>query len=169
MIGLNTKIYLDKVERDDYREVEVAGKVIRVPNKFKGMEIQSQMAVVKFPTYGSELNVGDIVYCHHFLNDESAKKKINDEYCYEMDLTEIFCRVKDGDIEMLGEWLLVEPIVKKGVIINQKMVNVGIMRYGYEDFIGEKVAFEKDSDYELEVEGKKYYRIRKSELLGVYY
>lgn len=169
MVGLNTKIYLDKFEGDDFREVNVGGKIIRVPNKFKGMEIQSQKAIVKYPTYGSKLMVGDIVYCHHFLNDESAKKKIDNVVCYEMDIEEIYCRIKDGEIDMLGEWLLIEPIEKKGIIVNQKEVNVGILRFGCEDFIGDKVAFEKNSDYELEVEGKKYYRVRKSELLGVYY
>ena len=169
MIGLNNKIYLDKFEGDLYREVEVKGKIIRVPNKFKGMEIQSQKAVVKYPTFGSPYNVGDIVYCHHFINDESAKKKVGGDYCYEMDIEEIFCRIVDGKIEMMGEWLLVEPIIKEGLIINQREVNVGIMRHGMDEYEGKKIAFEKLSDYELEVEEKKYYRIRKKELLGVYY
>lgn len=169
MVGLNTKIYVDKFEGDDFREVRIGEKVVKVPNKFKGMEIQSQKAIVKYPTYGSTLMVGDIIYCHHFLNDESAKKKLDGVVCYELDIEEIYCRVKDGEIEMLGEWLLIEPIIKKGIIVDQKEVNVGILRYGSEKYIGEKIAFEKNSDYELEVEGKKYYRVRKSELLGVYY
>jgi hypothetical protein len=169
MIGLNTKIYLEKIEGQDYREVEVKGKIIRVPNKFKGMEIQSQRARVKYPTLDSILNVGDIVYCHHFLNDEGSKKKMNGEIVYELDINEIYCRVVDGKIEMLGDWLLVEPIEKKGIIVNKKEINSGHLRYGYEKYKDAKVAFEKMSDYELEVEGKVYYRIRKSELLGVYY
>ena len=169
MVGLNDRIYLSKIEKDDFREVKVHGKIIKVPTKFKGMDSRLQKAVVKYANENNDnLQVGDVVYCHHFLNDESSKKKIKGIVCYEMDINEVYLKLVDGEINMLGEWLLVEPIIEEKFGRKFAEPNVGILRYGDEPYIGKKIAFEKNSNYELDVEGKTYYRIRKSELLGVF-
>ncbi len=169
MIGLNDKIYLVKIEQDDFREVVIEGKTIRIPNKFKGLDSRLQKAVVEIPNYNFDaLEKGDVVYCHHFLNDESAKKVVNGLKCYEMDINDIYLKIVDGEIKMLGEWLLIEPIIEEKFGRKFAEPNVGILRYGVDEYIGCKIAFEKNSDYELLVEDKTYYRIRKSDLLGVY-
>ena len=169
MIGLNNKIYLVKIEQDDFREVVIEGKTIRIPNKFKGLDSRLQKAVVEIPNYkNDDLKKGDVVYCHHFLNDESAKKVVNGLKCYEMDINDIYLKIVDGEIKMLDEWLLVEPIVEEKFGRKFAEPNVGILKYGLDEYIDCKIAFEKNSDYELLVEDKIYYRIRKSDLLGVY-
>ncbi len=134
---------------------------------------------------GMELEIGDHVYGHHFLCNKhvrTTKIDSNGDGLYYILYGELYCKVKDGDITMIGEWNLVDPVkvpalkssipnlitqVKehmeplKGVAthINERLRTLGVNE-------GDEIIFDADSDYEMMIEGKMYYRMENTYILG---
>ena len=131
-----------------------------------------------------ELEVGDHVYCHHFLCDEhvrTTKVDKNGNGLYYLLYGEVYCAIRDGKINMIGEWNLVDPVKIEapksaaGIItqVQQKMEPLkGIARHINERLRdlginkGDEIFFDADSDYEMMVEGKMYYRMQNTYILG---
>jgi co-chaperonin GroES (HSP10) len=92
---------------------------------------------------------------------------------YFADPMELFCEIIDGEIHMLNDYVLVEPILepeenymRNGIMIKpnaENLSNEGILRHVPDHGTicgvkpGDKVFFTNNSNYELEVEGTKYY------------
>jgi co-chaperonin GroES (HSP10) len=139
---------------------------------------------------------GDKVYCHHFLTSEQNEVEINGEVLYRMDHREIYCTVNDGKIDMIGEWNFCSAlreeevgfeysedaetgtVMKKtasGIILDTDVkhdTKWAVIRHLSKDAIeeglneGDHVLYRKDCDYEMTVEGVKYFRIRTKDILA---
>lgn len=116
-----------------------------------------------------KIKKGDKIYCHHFLtHDENYVS----ENLWKDDYSNIYCRIVDGNIEMVGRWNFLEIIKKEekaGEIIlvhkDDKEVGVGIIKHP-SDFMksqgikeGMLVEFKRNAGYVMVVEGKKFYRL----------
>jgi co-chaperonin GroES (HSP10) len=169
---------------DQWGYATVDGEVAGVPKRLsKGGEIN--------------IEVGDHVYCHHFLTSEQNEVGPDWPDLWKIDYRELYCKVKGDEITMLGEWNFCDPIIDKeagfdyekddesglmhkktssGIIID---INVksdtkwSVLRhlskeaeeYGLKP--GDKILYRKDCDYEMEVEGHKFFRIRTKDILLV--
>ena len=129
-----------------------------------------------------EVKEGDKVYCHHFIGEESNCIEIHGEQLNMMKYNMYYARVRDGKIHMLMNWILVDYLEEKEVNYKtdsgiwlkanaERFEQVGIVRHinsKSKDFdinIGDKVLFIKDADYEMEIEGKKMYRMKNEDVL----
>lgn len=139
---------------------------------------------------------GDKVYCHHFLTSEQNEVEIDGEVLYRMDHREVYCTINEGNVEMIGEWNFCEAlreqeegftyendsdtgtVMKKsasGIIVDTDVkhdVKWAVIKHlsdeAKEEGLneGDHVLYRKDCDYEMTVEGKKYFRIRTKDILA---
>ena len=123
-----------------------------------------------------DLEIGDKVYCHHFM---SQYADFRDEY-HELRYQDIYCKVVDGEISMLKGWVLLEPLEfdknQAGISIERKEINdtrKAVLSHICPELIKAKevcpkdvVYFRKDCDYPIIVEGKLYFRVRTKDLLA---
>jgi len=129
-----------------------------------------------------EIKEGDKIYTHHFLTHEENDASILAPNTFAMEYDEIYCKVVDGEIEMLKGWNFLEPIEeenesKSGLIITanpKKIPGRAIMRHPSKDMResgvveGTEVLFKKNAGYVILVEGKKYYRVKDELIFGIY-
>jgi len=126
----------------------------------------------------TELEHGDVVYVHHFVNSPEQRLPIKGNMSV-LESNQIYCRSRNDEMEVLGNFILVEPITygdaglskeEGGLILTskspkEKMEKVGVVgligasakSYGLN--IGDKVLFNKNCEYEILVDGKLYYRM----------
>ena len=118
-----------------------------------------------------ELKKGDKVYIHHLVIDNFVD--FDDEKLYRADIEQIYAYKRNGKINMLMDYIFVEPIKDKelvsesGIIMKTKeeeITNQGIVRHVNkftEDFkVGDKIIFQKNSNYKMKIEDKELYRMR---------
>ena len=121
---------------------------------------------------------GDKIYCHHFLTHD---ENFVSENLWKDDYSNIYCRIVDGEIEMVGAWNLLEVVneeQKKGEIYltatEKKKVGVGIIKHPSDSMKSEgikegmMVEFKRNAGYVMMVEGKVYYRINDEHILLAY-
>ncbi|MGV8131274.1 MAG: hypothetical protein ACP5N7_04215 [Candidatus Pacearchaeota archaeon] len=122
-----------------------------------------------------KIKKGDKVYCHHFLTHDENHIEGN---LWRDDYSNIYCRIVDGEIEMVGRWNFLDIVNKEekaGEIVlvhkDNKEAGVGILRHA-SDFMksqgiesGMLVEFKKNAGYVMVVEGKKYYRLEDEHIL----
>lgn len=130
-----------------------------------------------------EIEEGDIVYTHHFLTHPDNERMINGEVVYEIRYEDCyFKRTKNGEIVMLNEWNLLEPIEvderktigkielrqelekdgKKAVVkhLSKKLESIGVKK---EDV----VVFESNMDYPIHIDDKVYYRVNTRNIIAI--
>jgi co-chaperonin GroES (HSP10) len=130
-----------------------------------------------------EIERGDYVYTHHFLCDDDQQIEHEGQKFFQLIYEYVHCKVKDGEITMVGDWNLIEPweepeeVTPAGIILpnfdKPETPNMGIARHitdymkdlGVEE--GDKVYFTKNSDYEMIVEGVTYWRMRDQDIIGI--
>ena len=125
-----------------------------------------------------QLQKGDKVFIHHLVIDKSIK--IEGKKYYQCDIEQIYAYERNGKIEMLMDYIFVEPIQTKenvtesGIITNIKQEETkdkGIVRYinqFTEDFnVGDKILFQKNSNYKMKINDKYFYRMRNSNALCI--
>lgn len=133
-----------------------------------------------------DIKEGEKALVHH--NVPTAPDRhvdwIEDEKVFWSHQTEIFCTIsEEGEIKMQYPWILVKPVPQPKptseiiYIPNEenKMweqrgrvahINNQSEEHGIND--GDLIYFSKNSDYEIEVEGEKYYRMRNDDVILVY-
>jgi co-chaperonin GroES (HSP10) len=166
------ELYLDP-KFDEFQHRVMQGEVVSVPMRYEKVA-----------------EPGDTLYFHHHVvMDKGQGLKYNDEeifivrYHPDVPYASQAFAVKDEDgIRVLSQWVLLEPIKednqlksdtiqiisfeeeenKRGKIafINETLEEAGLR-------VGDTVGFSKNSDYEIEIEGKKYWRMRFDDLLYV--
>jgi len=130
-----------------------------------------------------EVQRGDYVYTHHFLCDEDQQVELEGKKFYQLIYEYIHCKIKDGKITMVGDWNLIEPyeppdkVSPGGIILvhleKDSEPKIGIARHTTEYIKemgvkpGDKIYFTKNSDYEMIVEGKTYWRMRDRDIIGI--
>lgn len=140
-----------------------------------------------------EVEVGDKVHVHfNAINGDSAMTvKHGDTTLYLIPYSMIFCAVRNGKIIMIGGRVLCEAIYesdevkdgkrvattkRKGIIIPNKhslfkarLSHIGTPCVGDPTLpckSGDVVYYEVDSDFENEIEGKKYFVMRQENLIA---
>lgn len=166
------ELYLDP-KFDEFQHRVMQGEVVSVPMRYEKVA-----------------EPGDTLYFHHHVvMDKGQGLRYNDEeifivrYHPDTPYASQAFAVKDEDgIRVLSQWVLLEPIAednqlksdtiqiitfeeeenKRGKIafINETLEEAGLR-------VGDTVGFSKNSDYEIEIEGKKYWRMRFDDLLYV--
>lgn len=58
-----------------------------------------------------QVQPGDHVYFHHHATNEANEVETGGEILYKQPQSEIYCKVKDGEVTMIGKWNLVEPLM----------------------------------------------------------
>lgn len=142
---------------------------------------------------GIDLQPGEKVYFHHFVIDEKISKLISrssnvsltEEKVYQAYIDQVYCVIRDEKIVMLQDYVFVEPVYEddsehvtsSGIYLKPEkevLKEKGIVRHinkFSEDLgikVGQKVIFQKSCDYEMEVEGKKYYRMKNENIVAEY-
>ena len=125
-----------------------------------------------------DLQKGDKVYIHHLVIDKAVEIE-GDKY-YKCDIDQIYAYERDGEITMLMDFIFVEPVKdedivsESGIITKTKqeeLIDRGIVRYTNqftEGFnIGDKILFEKNSNYKMKINDKHFYRMRNSNAMCV--
>ena len=151
-----------------------------------GMEFQLDVAFRKYwhtvqvasvITAGrDDLEPQDIIWVHHFIDEQGLPFGGNIAF---VEYNQVYCRKRGDKLETLGNFILVEPITyaelgmirsESGIRLSTKNASdnaekIGIARllsdqaekFGLKD--GDRVLFNKNCEYEIEVDGKVYYRM----------
>jgi len=124
---------------------------------------------------------GDKVYFHHFVINETIE--LDGDTFYKANINQIYALERDGKIIMLQDYIFVEPVTNEdqietesGIIIGQEeeITNQGIVKHVNQftekviDMkVGDRILFKKNSNYKMNVEDNKYYRMRDYDALAV--
>lgn len=159
----------------EYRPLENAiqvGKIGALPSK-----------VHESYRYDVDLKVGDTVYFHHFIVQKN--NEIYYENLYGANYSQIYCAIKDGNIQMLEDFILVKPIKEDesklerkvgSIIIQAKLKVEDIKQHGIVHHVpkqaaekgikqGDHIVFDKACEYPLTVEGELFYRMKLGNIL----
>ena len=182
--------YLIKVEKTHEDTVIVDGKELYMDTSYSDMEYARQYGtVLEVPnslSFGMKLDIkkGDKVYCHHFLISEENRLKYHEEdNVFKIRWDQIYCRVRKGKLKMLHHWNFVEQkkeskesyVTTSGIYIKPEKedeesygyieyMNKEMKSYGVEK--GDEVIFSENSEYKMEIEGKKLLRMRNLDILA---
>ena len=185
---LGNEVYLD-LESETNDTIIVNGEELYLDTAFQRMWHARQWGEVRyFPRRfkkegedGIELVKGDKMYCHHFLIENRQAKDVMGEKLYFIPYPMCFCVVRDGEIHMLNQYILVKPIVepeekymtKSGIMIKPEPENIERIckvvktnatseEYGIRE--GMIATFLNDADYAMEIEGENYWVMRNKEI-----
>ena len=136
-----------------------------------------------------DLKVGDKVYFHYLTVDPNNLVEVDGKDYYQVDYFNIFCYKRDGKMHMTNEWCLVEPVEdvlgahyegtsiiipemyrkKKNYKIGKlKKIGGPLRNHDALDVAPEDyVIYQKDSDFENEIEGVVYYTMMQKHLFAV--
>lgn len=129
-----------------------------------------------------DLEPQDIVWVHHFVEEQGLPFGGNIAF---VEYNQVYCRKRGDKLETLGNFILVEPITyeelgmirsESGIRLSTKNATdnadkIGIARllsdqakkFGLKD--GDRVLFNKNCEYEIEVDGKVYYRMELRDII----
>lgn len=163
----DTEIFFDPEFRLHENTIQF-GHVLAAPRKYEQNTQQ----------FGELAQVGAKVYFHHHVHDKDNKvnaSEVSDSKDFYMaEPLSLYCQVIDGDIHMLNDFVLVEPIeedesnykTSSGIMTKARpdmVPNYGIVRHvpkhasAYNLKPGDKIFFTDNSNYELNIEDKDYY------------
>jgi co-chaperonin GroES (HSP10) len=175
---------LDNLYND---KLDIGGVEFRVDTAFRRAFNVVQKATVIAADEDCDLIEGDTVYVHHFVAEEEKRFPVKDKEYRWLDYFQIYCRVRDGIMKTLGSFVLVEPIkydesnfkktITGGFMITGKSGTQYVDRVGRifskgEDVpnkvdIGDLVFFNKNCEYEINIEGKNLYRMEYRDIITV--
>lgn len=150
---------------DPYRHSTQIGVIAEVPLEFSEASIDSHT-----------LKVGDTVWFHHFVCQPKNRWMIGGKEMFQASWDQIWAKVEDGKLIPMNEWLFVEPILEseentflahlqlreqreflplvgKVYALSNKAQEMGINP-------GDMIHFIRNADYEIEIDGKKLWRMK---------
>lgn len=160
---------------DEFGNRVMEGEVVRTPLK-----------------YDTPCQEGDTIYFHHHVVMEKNQKFIyEDDDIYQVRYhpedpyqSQVFAyKDKEGKIHPMSNWVLLEPIIAEGKLTSEVLEIVTFEEEQNTDGIvtmltdemkmnglrkGDRVRFSKNSDYEIEIDGKNYWRMKMSDLELIY-
>lgn len=190
-ISINELVYVDTDKTSNYKKdnftidheynqfrediVTQSGTVVSVPLKASNSFINNSELDI-------ELEAGDKVYTHHFLTHEDNEITFNGKKVYSIRYEECYCRIRNGELQMLNEWNFIEPIkenekdikigsfkikneaeddTKKGIVkyASKKLKSVGVN-------VGDTIFFKKDCDKKIIVEGEVLFRVNSRDIVA---
>ncbi len=123
------------------------------------------------------ISPGDKVYCHHHLTHPSNERYVNGTMYYELQLGQIYCTITSDGIQMHNGWNLITPILsernkslKFHKFETDKSDKYGVVAHRDPNAlhleVGDQITFLPDRDYEMIIEGERYYRIRTQDIVA---
>lgn len=184
--------FMIRAKWEDEGKIKIAGTEIIIDLGFNPYRYAVQvgevaacpMKIDRDFIYDVEIRPNDIVYFHHFCVSKENAQVVNGEILYAVKYRDIYCVIRDGEIIPMqdyvflssvledeskcktksGFWLKSEPepipLVGKVEATCKKAMEQGIN-------VGDVVRFLKNSDYEITVEGKKYFRMKSSRIIAL--
>jgi co-chaperonin GroES (HSP10) len=167
-----TEIWIDPLfNRHSTELVTQDGEVVYISSKITG-------------EYPLDIKVGDKVYTHHFLCDPENEVEVNGELLYQIAYRSIYCVIDNGEIRMIQDYNLIEPIVEDeaefttpaGILTKSTpdvVKLIGIARHVCPELAeqgvepGDKVVYRSVADYEMHIEGKTYYKMETRDIQAV--
>ncbi len=136
------------------------------------------------PELYKELKVGDMVYTTHHLINEKNAILLNGRKLRSMHYEDIYVIDRGGELISVGKWSLLEPAYEddsqwktaSGLML--KAAPAKLKRHGIaftcspqlkEDGVqkGDMLNLRKNSEYEIEINGKLYYNVHDNDVLAI--
>ena len=172
-----------KVEQRVNDKITIGGREFILDSTFREFWNTVQMAEV-VATQREDLQPGDIVYVHHFVNDKGQMLPLKGTMSY-VEFNQIYARIRDKEMKVLSNFVLVEPVtygsaglvVEKGGILmtthsaNDKVERMGIAKHLSKSAIdqglvdGDKILFGKDCEYEILIGDQILYRMETRDVI----
>lgn len=168
-------------------EIKVGDFTMKIDHVFRRMHNAVQEATVVACPDGKELEVGDTVYVHHFVIEEERRVPTKDKEYRWLEYNQIYARVRDGILKALGYYVLVEPVkfdevkfkkkTDSGIVLTQKAGTSYVDRVGIVAHVGDeaeaagivpgdRIFFNKNCEYEINIQGKKMYRMESRDVIA---
>lgn len=187
-------VRVDKVSKDTIKMKD--GTELYLDSKFNEFEHRTTHGeVISVPAkYDTGVKPGDTLYFHHHVVTQKRQElglELNDDkYIVRYDPNELlanqaiaFKSKKTGKIKSIGGWLLMDPIpeddsnemvgsievvkLKKRLTSRAVFLDCNKPPKDYDLSPGDVVVFKKNTDYEIDIDGKTYIRMRPNELFYV--
>ena len=147
-------------------------------------------AITKRAGIEIEVKVGDHVYFHHLCTDPENRRDYKGEECYYFNYVKdyvsyvtsnLYCKIVDGEIIMLGDWNLIEiekvkqQEVSSSILLPQRSLvkkeNFGTIKCVSPNLKndlspGDKVFVDPETIYTIYVEGEAYYAVSDRDVLA---
>lgn len=179
MISMSMKAFNGKtiVKREKRANdlIKIGGSTFILDTAFRKYWSTVQMGEV-VTADRDDLEPGDIVWMHHFIDENDLPWGDNLGF---VEYNQVYCRMRNKEVETLGNFVLVEPITNaelgmnvasNGLRLSMKKdtdnaERIGVVRlpspqaleFGVKD--GDKILFGKNCEYEMLIDGKVYYRM----------
>ena len=174
---------LVKVEQRINDKIEIGGREFVLDSMFREFWNTVQMAEV-IATGREDLQVGDIVYVHHFVNDKGQMLPLKGNMSY-LEYNQVYARVRDGEMKVLSNFVLVKPVTygeaglveeKGGLLMTTRSVSDKVEKVGVAVFLsdyaaeeglleGEIILFQKDCEYEILIGDQVLYRMETRDVI----
>jgi len=148
-------------------------------NAFRKAWNTIQKAVVFSAPKDTDLMPFDEVIVHHFISESEHKLPIMDKKLSWLEYSQIYARIRNGELKMLNNYLFVEPIKfdntrffnsDSGFLMTNRSGNDYVERMGVAYKIsdscreaglneGDIIIFGKNCEYQIDVDGKQLYRM----------
>ena len=158
------ELYID-ISYDLYKHTNQDAIIMYPPKKLTG----------KLKGHDVKIKTGDKVHCHHFVVDPDRYHEQDGKKYIELNYELIYCIDKEGDLEMLLDYILLEPVYEdestcmsgglwlkdkpdlkpqygKVAFLNQRAKDYGLQK-------GDLVYFKRFRDYKMNINSKDYYRM----------
>jgi co-chaperonin GroES (HSP10) len=129
-----------------------------------------------------DLEKGDLIWVHHFVDDQELPFGEGLSF---VEYNQVYCRKRGNKLETIGKHILVEPITygelgmtrsSSGIRLSTKNDTDNAERIGVARILsdsakegklkdGDRVLFNKNCEYEIEVDGKVYYRMELRDII----
>lgn len=159
--------------------IQVGAKTFLLDNVFRSAWNTVQEAIVVACDPRCDLIEGDKVFVHHFVSEAEHKLPFMDVIQSWLEYSQIYARVRNGELKMINNYIFVEPIKydnlkffneDQGFLTHSKSGNeyverIGIVRHisdsGKEAGLneGDMVLFNKNCEYQIQVGEEKFYRM----------
>lgn len=135
-----------------------------------------------YKKYDVDVEPGDIICVQHFqLMDHSGNSMSNysenGEPLFFVNFSEVFFKIVDGVPILLNDYILCEKLpdmhinnldYEKERFLERNAIVTHVSKYVKNVKVGDKIKYEPYADYEVDINGKKYIRMRSDEVLGTY-
>lgn len=156
-----------------YKEGKKMGDVVfeTVTSIEDAKDVSKEAIVVAVPlNYNGEIEVGDEVIIHHNIfrvyYNQHGKMTYSRAYLYEdyyhAISEEVFLYKKNGEWKANENFCFVEPITEDNISLleGQDLPHSGTIAISNEHPVGMGIGFTPESEYEVWVDGKMYFRMR---------
>jgi len=174
---------LVKVEQRVNDKINVGGRELILDSMFREFWNTVQLAEV-VATGRKDLQPGDIVYVHHFVNDKGQMLPLKGNMSY-LEYNQIYARIRDNEMKVLSNFVLVEPVTygSAGLVVedggllmtthsaSDKVEKMGVAKFlsdhAEEEGLleGDKILFGKDCEYEILIGDQVLYRMETRDVI----